>query len=75
MLTVKDKIINIAEQTIGVTLKEDEPLKESGVDSLTLVSLILLVEESFGITFADDDLQPENINALSDIVKITEKYL
>ena len=72
---IKDKIIKIAEETIGAYLREDELLIESGVDSLSLVTLIVSIEEEFGITFFDDDLRPENLRTLSSLISLTEKYL
>lgn len=72
---IKKKLEDISQKTIGVSLREDESLKESGVDSLSLVTIIVSVEEEFGITFSDDDLQPENLKSLLGLVELTEKYL
>lgn len=72
---IKEKIIKIAEETIGAYLEENEPLMESGVDSLSLVTLIVSIEEAFGVAFLDDDLQPENLRTLSSLISLTEKYL
>ena len=72
---IKEKIIKIAEEKIGAYLEEDEPLMESGVDSLSLVTLIVSIEESFDVTFMDDDLQPKNLRTLSDLITLTGKYL
>ena len=72
---IKERIIKIAEETIGVYLEEDEPLMESGVDSLSLVTLVVSIEETFGVVFLDDDLQPENLQMLSNLISLTEKYL
>lgn len=72
---IQDKIMEIAEEVIGVSIQENEPLKECGVDSLSLVTLIVSVEEAFSISFLDDDLQPEKLRRLVDLVAITEKYV
>ena len=72
---IKEKIVKIAEETIGAYLEEDEPLMESGVDSLSLVTLVVSIEEAFGVAFLDDDLQPENLRTLSSLISLTEKYL
>lgn len=72
---IKEKITKVAEETVGVHLEEDEPLIESGVDSLALVTLVVAIEELFNIVFEDDDLQPENLRTLSDLMVMTEKYL
>ena len=72
---IKARIVKIAEETIGAYLEEDEPLMESGVDSLSLVTLVVSIEEAFGVAFLDDDLQPENLRTLSSLILLTEKYL
>lgn len=72
---IKEKIIKLAEETIGVCLEKEEPLMESGVDSLSLVTLVVSIEEMFNIAFLDDDLQPENLRTLSSLISLTEKYL
>ena len=72
---IKERIVKIAEETIGAYLEEDEPLMESGVDSLSLVTLVVSIEEAFSVAFLDDDLQPENLRTLSNLILLTEKYL
>ena len=72
---IKDRIMSLAYEALGAGLTEEESLKESGVDSLALVSLIVGIEEDFGFTFCEDDLQPEKLQTLSDLVAVTEKYV
>ncbi len=72
---IKAKIIKAAKETIGADLDENEPLIESGVDSLALVSLIVSIEYAFDVEFSDDDLQPENLQTLSSLIELTEKYI
>ena len=72
---VKNKIIEIVEENLGITLSENVSLKENGVDSLSLAHLIVSIEEEFDISFSDDDLQPEKLIDLSSLLDITRKYL
>ena len=72
---ISEKIVSIANEVIGVTLTEKESLQESGMDSLSLVALVTEIEERFCFSFDDDDLQPENLKMLSDVVRITEKHI
>lgn len=72
---IKAKIIKAAKETIGADLNENESLIESGVDSLALVSLIVSIEYAFDVEFSDDDLQPENLQTLSSLIELTEKYI
>ena len=70
-----NKIIALAYENTGVELSSDENLKASGLDSLSLVVLIAAIEDEFGFQFNDDDLQPDNLNTLSDIKQLVEKYI
>lgn len=54
---------------------DTEELKESGLDSLSLVSVIAGIEEQFGFFFEADDLQPDKLLTLKDLVELTEKYI
>lgn len=44
--------------------RPDEPLA-AYLDSLGLLTLVLLVEEEWGIEFSDDELAPENLATLT----------
>lgn len=72
---IKEKIVIITEEIVGVSLELNESLKESGVDSLSLVTLIVMIEETFGVHFSDDDLQPDHLNTLYDLILLVEKYI
>ena len=72
---MKAMIIKAAKETIGADLDENESLIVSGVDSLALVSLIVSIEYAFDVEFSDDDLQPENLQTLSSLIELTEKYI
>ncbi len=69
------EIVQIAKETVGVELSVNESLKESGLDSLSLVAVIAAIEEKYAITFADEDLDPAALTDLCDLVRITEKHL
>ena len=73
--SIAQKITQMAFEITGAELNDEEELKESGLDSLSLVAVIAAMEEEFGISFSDDDLDPENLNTLADLVRITERYL
>ena len=49
-------------------LANDTPLLESGViDSLSLLRIVVFLEERFGITMGDADLMPENFASVDAI--------
>ncbi len=74
MMTAK-KIKELAQESLGAELNENDSLKECGVDSLSLVILIAEIESAYGFEFDESDLQPENLITLGDLVKLTEKYI
>jgi acyl carrier protein len=49
-------------------LADEAPLLDSGIlDSLSLLRLVVFVEERFGITMGDADLLPENFTSVNTI--------
>ena len=69
------KLEDICFKLIDLKPEKDEELSLYGMDSLTLVSLIVEVENIFSITFNDDDLNPNNLKTLDSIAEILENYL
>lgn len=70
-----EKLEDICLELIDVKPEINEELSLYGMDSLTLVSLIVEVENIFSITFNDDDLNPNNLKTLDSIAEILENYL
>ena len=53
---------------------DDDSLLESGViDSVTMVDLLSFLESQYGIQIDDDEMTPENFDALSSIVAFVER--
>lgn len=50
---------------------ESEVVKDLGADSLDVVELLMQLEEEFGITLPDSEM--ENIKTVQDIVTMMEK--
>ena len=73
--TIGQKIMEFTQENIGVELSEYEEVRDSGVDSLSLVLLITGLEEVFGIQFNEDDLDPDKLVTLSDLVELVGKYV
>ena len=73
--SIKEKIVSFAQESIGVELEGDEDLREEGIDSLSLVMLVTGMEEVFAIEFNDDDLDPDKMTSLEDLVDLVEKYV
>ena len=70
---VQVKIIELASISLGRdldTLAMDEPLyrTEAGFDSIALMEFILRLEDEFGISIPDEDLDPEIFHSINTIV-------
>ena len=49
----------------GACFNEHSPLAEAGIDSFSLVELLLYSEQSFGVTVPESHLTHENLTTLS----------
>lgn len=58
------------------TFAEEKLLKEDlGLDSLSLVAVIVEIEEKFGIEFKESDLDPSKILKVKDLIDLVGNYL
>ncbi|HZY65377.1 MAG TPA: phosphopantetheine-binding protein [Rubrobacteraceae bacterium] len=54
-------------------ISDDEPLIENGVlTSLQTVELVMFMEDRFGITVEDDELDEENFGSVNNIAALVE---
>ncbi|QNU67457.1 acyl carrier protein [Ruminiclostridium herbifermentans] len=56
-------------------ITDDTDLREHGLDSITSIETIVMLEEAFDISVDDDDLYIENFNTLGKIIKLLEKCM
>ena len=77
---MKEEIKSLIEEILNIKFdKENESLKENGVDSLMLIKIIIGLEEKYNIIFEDNDLYIKKFDTLDDLVafvvkKTDEKY-
>ncbi len=56
-----------------LNLKNDTPLIDSNViDSLSLLKLVLFLEEKFGVSVGQDEMVPENFSTIEAICKYVQ---
>lgn len=72
---IAEAITQVALDTTGAELNDVETLKACGLDSLSLVAVIAELEEKFGFSFTESELDPENLQMLADLVRITENHV
>lgn len=68
---IRQIITDNASDIDGNEIPVDGPLIETGLDSLDIATILLEVQESFGITIADDD--EAKLETLGDIVRFVEQ--
>ncbi|EML6324632.1 acyl carrier protein [Bacillus cereus] len=77
MFAILNSVENILKEILEVEQDIDlnEDLSSIGLDSLVSVSLIVELEEKFGITFDDDELIFENFSNIKKIIDIVESKM
>lgn len=55
--------------------RADRIKEDCGLDSLSLVSVIVRLEEALGKEFDDGDLDPAALITVGDVITLAEKYL
>jgi len=52
----------------------DDDLLEAGLDSMGIMRLVLFIEEQFGVTLPDEEIEPDNIQTLNRISAWIERH-
>ncbi len=52
----------------------DGDLLEAGLDSMGIMRLVLFIEEKFGVTLPDEEIEPDNIQTLNRISSWIERH-
>lgn len=75
-MEVFEKISEILCELSGINeIKPEDDLKEDlALDSLSMVTLLLEIEERFNIELDESDMNPFDLNTVEDAVKLAEKY-
>lgn len=74
---ILEQVIQVVGETLdvadGVELTEDTNLKELGADSFDLLELVTALEDEFGLTLDDDDIEKiATIGQVVDAIKNAE---
>lgn len=64
---------NILEE--GIALDAATPFREAGLDSMSIIELVLFIERKYGAAIPDTDLLPENLRSADTLAACTTKYL
>jgi len=59
----------------GVEVNEDTILTHIGIDSFSVIEIILFIERKFGVVIPDEYLVPENLKSVSALAGCTLRQL
>lgn len=59
----------------SVTLTSETPFKQIGLDSMSIIELVLFIERKFNVAISEKDLIPENLISVRSLAECTFKYL
>jgi len=48
---------------------DDDDLLEAGLDSMGIMRLIMFIEDNFGVTLPDEEIDPDNVQTLNTLEK------
>jgi acyl carrier protein len=71
--TIEADIIHFLEKNIlveDIKIFADSNLREIGIDSFSIVEIILFIERKYGFVIPDDQLIPDNFKTIQSIAKI-----
>ncbi|MEH2405208.1 acyl carrier protein [Nostoc sp.] len=69
----KNIVLSILPNINGEDLSESSNLFSIGLDSVNAMSLVLKLQNSFGIKFEINDINAENFQSVATIVKLIEQ--
>lgn len=64
---------NILDESVEMNASQD--LNEVGVDSYSIVEIVLFIERKFGFIVPDSELKPEHFKDVASIAKIVQAHL
>lgn len=71
-IKLKEIVADILEVDL-LEISNDYNLVDSGIDSISFIKLIILIENTFLIEFADEDLSVFNLSTLDEIIKYIDQ--
>lgn len=76
-MSITNRVLIILQELSGLDdiLIEDNLQNDLGLDSITMVTLLLEIEEEFRITLDESDMNPFDLITVADVVVLVEKYV
>ena len=76
-MDVQERVFNIIRELSGVeNVNLDSSLQgEIYLDSLSMVTLLIMVEDGFNIVLDESDMNPFDLITVNDVVALVTKYI
>lgn len=76
-MELRQTVIDAIRQICGAEdIRDKSLLKEDlGIDSLGMVTLLVLLEDAFSIEFDESDMDPFDIQTVEDVFTLMQKYV
>lgn len=78
LMTIETSIIKFLKNNIlaeNVEINSSTILRDIGVDSYSIVEIVLFIERQYGFVIPDNQLKPENFENVNTISKIVLNHL
>lgn len=75
-MNIEEKVKSILSELSGEdTVKSEATLQgDLALDSLSMVTLLIQIEETFGIELDESDMNPFELNTVSSVIELVNKY-
>ncbi len=75
-MNISKEVINIIKELGGIdSVSESDNLQEDlALDSLDMVTLLLMIEDTFSIELNESDMNPYDLETVRDVIALAEKY-
>ncbi len=76
-MTTESKVIELLHELNDFDkVNQDSSLsKDVGLDSLGMVTLLILLEDQLGVTLNESDMDPSRLQTVGDVVTLVDQYL
>jgi len=64
---------NIADNRIPIS--KETPFNQIGLDSSSIIELVLFIERKFQVAISEGDLVPDNLKSVEALARCTYKYI
>ena len=75
-MNIEEKVKGILSELSGEdTVKSEATLQgDLALDSLSMVTLLIQIEETFGIELDESDMNPFELNTVTSVIELVNKY-